>query len=30
MNPREWLTNTLEKIPDHSIQKLEELPPRYQ
>lgn len=30
INPREWLTNTLEKIPDHSIQKLEELLPGYQ
>ena len=27
INPREWLQNTLEKIPDHSIQKLEELLP---
>jgi transposase len=30
INPRQWLTNTLEKIPDHSIQKLEELLPGYQ
>jgi len=30
INPREWLANTLEKIPDHSIQKLEELLPGYQ
>lgn len=27
INPREWLENTLEKLPDHSIQKLEELLP---
>lgn len=25
INPREWLKDTLERIPDHSIQKLEEL-----
>ncbi|WP_232285872.1 transposase domain-containing protein [Aquimarina agarilytica] len=30
INPREWLTNTLKKIPDHNIQKLEELLPGYQ
>ena len=30
VNPREWLANTLEKLPDHSIQKLEELLPGYQ
>lgn len=30
INPREWLANTLEKLPDHSIQKLEELLPGYQ
>src|SRR5699024_5094827 len=29
INPREWLQNTLERIPDHSIQKLEELLPGY-
>ena len=30
INPREWLTHTLKHIPDHSIQKLEELLPGYQ
>ena len=30
INPREWLKDTLEQIPDHSIQKLEELLPGYQ
>lgn len=30
INPREWLADTLEKLPDHSIQKLEELLPGYQ
>lgn len=30
INPREWLQNTLEKIPEHSIQKLEQLLPGYQ
>lgn len=30
INPREWLENTLQQIPDHSIQKLEELLPGYQ
>lgn len=30
INPREWLANTLERIPNHSIQKLEELLPGYQ
>lgn len=30
INPREWLKSTLEKLPDHSIQKLEELLPGYQ
>lgn len=30
INPREWLANTLEKLPDHSIQNLEELLPGYQ
>ncbi len=30
INPRVWLQNTLEKIPDHSIQKLEELLLGYQ
>ncbi len=30
INPREWLEDTLQKIPDHSIQKLEELLPGYQ
>lgn len=30
INPREWLQDTLQKIPDHSIQKLEELLPGYQ
>lgn len=30
INPREWLTDTLRKIPDHNIQKLEELLPGYQ
>lgn len=29
INPREWLQETLERIPDHSIQKLEELLPGY-
>lgn len=28
--PQEWLTDTLQRIPDHSIQKLEELLPGYQ
>lgn len=30
INPREWLTKTLERMPDHSILKLEELLPGYQ
>lgn len=30
INPREWLEDTLKRIPDHSIQKLEELLPEYQ
>jgi len=30
INPREWLQQTLEKIPDHSIQKLHQLLPGYQ
>lgn len=30
INPREWLEDTLQRIPDHSIQKLEELLPGYQ
>ena len=30
INPRQWLQTTLEKIPEHSIQKLEQLLPRYQ
>tara|TARA_R110002049_G_scaffold309052_2_gene516247 strand:- start:6302 stop:7771 length:1470 start_codon:yes stop_codon:yes gene_type:complete len=30
INPQEWLTDTLQRIPDHSIQKLEELLPGYQ
>ena len=30
INPREWLKDTLERIPDHSIQRLEELLPGYQ
>lgn len=30
VNPQEWLEDTLKKIPDHSIQKLEELLPGYQ
>lgn len=30
INPRVWLQNTLEKIPEHSIQKLEQLLPGYQ
>lgn len=30
INPREWLATTLEKLPDQSIQKLEELLPGYQ
>ena len=29
VNPQEWLEDTLKKIPDHSIQKLEELLPGY-
>lgn len=29
INPREWLEDTLQRIPDHSIQKLEELMPGY-
>ncbi|WP_425596685.1 IS66 family transposase [Sinomicrobium weinanense] len=29
INPREWLTDTLRRIPDHNIQKLEELLPGY-
>ena len=29
-NPREWLEDTLQRIPDHSILKLEELRPGYQ
>ena len=27
INPREWLTETLKKLPDYNIQKLEELLP---
>ena len=30
INPREWLEDTLQRIPDHRIQKLEELLPGYQ
>lgn len=30
INPQEWLTDTLQRIPDHSIQRLEELLPGYQ
>jgi hypothetical protein len=30
INPRIWLTDTLNKIQDHNIQKLEELLPGYQ
>lgn len=30
INPREWLKETLQRIPDQSIQKLEELLPGYQ
>uniref|UniRef100_UPI000248E806 IS66 family transposase n=1 Tax=Aquimarina agarivorans TaxID=980584 RepID=UPI000248E806 len=30
INPREWLEDTLQRIPDHSILKLEELLPGYQ
>jgi len=30
INPREWLEDTLKRIPEHSIQKLEELLPGYQ
>jgi hypothetical protein len=30
VNPQEWLEDTLKRIPDHSIQKLEELLPGYQ
>ena len=30
INPRQWLTDTLQRIPDHNIQKLEELLPGYQ
>ena len=30
INPQVWLQETLEKIPDHSIQRLEELLPGYQ
>ncbi|WP_254884099.1 transposase domain-containing protein [Aquimarina sp. TRL1] len=30
INLRQWLANILENIPDHSIQKLEELLPGYQ
>lgn len=29
INPRQWLTDTLQKIPDHNIQKLDELLPGY-
>ena len=29
VNPQEWLEDTLQRIPDHSIQKLEELLPGY-
>ncbi len=29
INPQVWLEETLKKIPDHSIQKLEELLPGY-
>lgn len=29
INPREWLADTLERIPGHSIQRLEELLPGY-
>ncbi|RAV27395.1 IS66 family transposase [Sinomicrobium soli] len=28
-NPRQWLTDTLRRIPDHNIQRLEELLPGY-
>lgn len=30
VNPQTWLQQTLEKLPDHNIQKLEELLPGYQ
>ena len=30
INPRQWLQDTLEKIPDHNIQKLDQLLPDYQ
>ncbi|WP_425593463.1 transposase domain-containing protein [Aquimarina aggregata] len=30
IKPREWFQDTLQKIPDHSVQKLEELLPGYQ
>lgn len=30
INPRVWLTQTLERLPNHSIQKLNELLPGYQ
>lgn len=30
INPKTWLQITLEKIPEHSIQKLEQLLPGYQ
>ncbi len=30
INPQQWLEDTLQKIPDHNIQKLEELLPGYQ
>ena len=29
INPREWPADTLQRIPDHSIQKLQELLPGY-
>lgn len=29
VNPREWLTDTLQRLPGHSIQKLDELLPGY-
>lgn len=29
INPRQWLTDTLQRIPDYNIQKLEELLPGY-
>jgi len=29
VNPKQWLEDTLQKIPDHNIQNLEELLPGY-